>query len=494
MRTLRRIVPVLSIVVLLLLLALPMSASAEPGLAPSAAACSAWYAIKPGDTLNKIAAYYGTTAWRLARRTPGRAVFTVGGVAISCAALTLCFGLIHGLEVFLEGQTRTEIPANTVEVSPASKDLGSLLALLDPETSSQSQGANPLGEFLDAVLNRKLLTADQVQLLQGLPHVVSVSPGLSLWARSLSVEGVPGAASLVRVCARSTRDADSTRLASGAGFSSDEADEVILSAKLLEALGLYKSSAVLGKQVVLELSDLPMGLSGPASGPTVTWRARVVGVSPKSLLATVLVPEGRALALSRDIAADPLLGTPERYGFYAWVRVDEPRNVAGVAAGARVLGMGARTLAGQLESLGDVFAALHFGLGVVGAVLLAVAAMGILNTLLMSLYHRTRFVGLLVAVGASRGTVRSIFATEGVILGVTGALLGLAWGTLAGWWINQWAAHGFLAGWEGTRAFLLAPWFPGAMLAASALFGYLGSLYPAWQASRLDPVEALRHE
>ncbi len=67
MRTLRRIVPVLSIVVLLLLLALPMSASAEPELAPSAAACSAWYAIKPGDTLNKIAAYYGTTAWRLAR-------------------------------------------------------------------------------------------------------------------------------------------------------------------------------------------------------------------------------------------------------------------------------------------------------------------------------------------------------------------------------------------------------------------------------------------
>lgn len=66
MRTLRRIVPVLSIVVLLLLLALPMAASAESEPAPSAAACSAWYVIKPGDTLNKIAAHYGTTAGHLA--------------------------------------------------------------------------------------------------------------------------------------------------------------------------------------------------------------------------------------------------------------------------------------------------------------------------------------------------------------------------------------------------------------------------------------------
>jgi LysM repeat protein len=67
MSTLRRIVPVLSIVVLLLLLAVPMSASAETELVPTASACSAWYVIKPGDTLNKIAAWYGTTAGRLAQ-------------------------------------------------------------------------------------------------------------------------------------------------------------------------------------------------------------------------------------------------------------------------------------------------------------------------------------------------------------------------------------------------------------------------------------------
>ncbi len=65
MSALRRVVLVLSVLALLLL-ALPMTASAEPETAPSAAWCSAWYVIKPGDTLSKIAARYGTSVWYLA--------------------------------------------------------------------------------------------------------------------------------------------------------------------------------------------------------------------------------------------------------------------------------------------------------------------------------------------------------------------------------------------------------------------------------------------
>ena len=66
MRRLRRIVPIVSVIVLLLLLA-PMSAYAEPEQNTSGSGCSQWYLVKPGDTLNKIAARYGTTATYLAR-------------------------------------------------------------------------------------------------------------------------------------------------------------------------------------------------------------------------------------------------------------------------------------------------------------------------------------------------------------------------------------------------------------------------------------------
>lgn len=66
MRTFRRLAPVVSIVVLLLLLIGPMPASAAAEQTASGPGCSMWYVVKPGDTLNKIAAKYGTTASCLA--------------------------------------------------------------------------------------------------------------------------------------------------------------------------------------------------------------------------------------------------------------------------------------------------------------------------------------------------------------------------------------------------------------------------------------------
>ena len=65
MKALRRIVPVVSLVVLLLLLA-PLSALAAPEQTAAGPGCSAWYVVRPGDTLNRIAAWYGTTASHLA--------------------------------------------------------------------------------------------------------------------------------------------------------------------------------------------------------------------------------------------------------------------------------------------------------------------------------------------------------------------------------------------------------------------------------------------
>ena len=66
MGTFRRLAPVVSIVVLLLLLIGPMPASAETEQTASGPGCSMWYVVKPGDTLNGIAARYGTTASYLA--------------------------------------------------------------------------------------------------------------------------------------------------------------------------------------------------------------------------------------------------------------------------------------------------------------------------------------------------------------------------------------------------------------------------------------------
>jgi putative ABC transport system permease protein len=117
----------------------------------------------------------------------------------------------------------------------------------------------------------------------------------------------------------------------------------------------------------------------------------------------------------------------------------------------------------------------------------AVGGLGILNTMLMAVVERTREIGTLRAVGWSRALVLRLVLGEGVVISAAGGVLGLGLGMLAAELLIRWAPHGFL----DTR--YSAALFAEAFIVALVL-GLIGSLYPAWQASRLSPIEALRYE
>jgi len=134
------------------------------------------------------------------------------------------------------------------------------------------------------------------------------------------------------------------------------------------------------------------------------------------------------------------------------------------------------------SSLSAILGALTLALGAIGAISLAVAGVGIMNVMLVSVSERTSEIGLLRAVGASRGQIRACFLAEAALLSATGGLVGL------------------LAGWLGTRLLVrIWPALPASppawavaasvvlSLAVGTLFGWL----PARRATELDPVEAL---
>ena len=107
-----------------------------------------------------------------------------------------------------------------------------------------------------------------------------------------------------------------------------------------------------------------------------------------------------------------------------------------------------------------------------------------MNIMLVSVTERTREIGLRKAVGARRRDIRNQFLTEAVMLGLLGGLTGIALG------IGAAVAIAELVGWPITSvcsAILVAFAFAGAV---GVFFGF----YPAHQASRLDPIEALRFE
>jgi putative ABC transport system permease protein len=124
---------------------------------------------------------------------------------------------------------------------------------------------------------------------------------------------------------------------------------------------------------------------------------------------------------------------------------------------------------------------------IVSIVSLAVGGLGVLNTLLMSVSERTREIGTLRAVGWSRARVLSMILQEGFLVSALGALLGLAIGVAGAEALVAFAPRGFLGAQYSPLLF--------AEAAAVALaLGFLGSLYPAWKAGRLSPIEALRYE
>lgn len=123
-------------------------------------------------------------------------------------------------------------------------------------------------------------------------------------------------------------------------------------------------------------------------------------------------------------------------------------------------------------------------LGMIGGVSLLVGGIGVMNIMLVSVVERRREIGIRLAVGAKRSDIRTLFLVEAVMLSLVGGGLGVLIGILVAYVIA------LFSHWEFTL-FLLPPLIGFSVSAATGIFfGY----YPAYQASQLDPIDALRSE
>jgi len=115
-------------------------------------------------------------------------------------------------------------------------------------------------------------------------------------------------------------------------------------------------------------------------------------------------------------------------------------------------------------------------------------AVGMLNTMLMSVLERTREIGVLRALGWRRRQVVGMILKESLVLGLVGGACGILLG-MGLVWALQWIP--FVGG-------MLEPHYGAALLARAAVValvaGTIGGLYPAWRATRMRPVEALQYE
>src|SRR5256886_7511311 len=177
------------------------------------------------------------------------------------------------------------------------------------------------------------------------------------------------------------------------------------------------------------------------------------------------------------------------------VKADQTSNVDAVAKSIRTLGVGAATALSFVDQQLQVFNILSYVLGGIGGIALAVAAIGVINTMVMAILERTREIGVLRACGATRATIRRLFTLEARLLGFLGGVFGVAVGyrltRVANVFINQQLTASSV---KAHDIISLSLWLIATVIGATTLIGVGAGLYPAVRASRLNPVEALRYE
>ncbi|HEX4286543.1 MAG TPA: ABC transporter permease [Terracidiphilus sp.] len=144
----------------------------------------------------------------------------------------------------------------------------------------------------------------------------------------------------------------------------------------------------------------------------------------------------------------------------------------------------------EMKMVGAIFTAMDVFLGGVGIVTLGLGAVGIVNIMLVSVTERTREIGLLKALGATKRSILSQFFWEGLLLTGLSGLVGIIFsGGFMG--LLQYALTDKMPGWDPPR---LVPWSAALAMGALVISGVAAGLYPASKAAEMDPIEALRRE
>jgi putative ABC transport system permease protein len=192
-----------------------------------------------------------------------------------------------------------------------------------------------------------------------------------------------------------------------------------------------------------------------------------------------------------------ILGRQNAPGSYnaLYVRAKKMTDVEPIREEIEAMGFGVFSITDQLKEIKRGFLILDTALGAIGTIALIVAALGIINTMIMSILERTREIGIMKAIGGSENEIKGIFLIESGCIGILGGMFGL----FLGWIVTRIAnvVANFYLSKEGAPYidfFYIPLWLILGALVFSILVSLIAGLYPASRAARIDPVKALRHD
>ena len=190
----------------------------------------------------------------------------------------------------------------------------------------------------------------------------------------------------------------------------------------------------------------------------------------------------------------------DRESIYSQITVlaDDTNHVQSIEKELRAMGYDTSSSMDYLTQMQEQTKFLRSILGAIGVVAFFVAALSITNTMVMSIYERTREIGIMKVLGCKLSDIRGMFLIEAGIIGVIGGILGIGLSYIASAVVNTLAAKGGMSmvGIDASTSALsvIPPWLDLAALVLATAVGVISGLYPAIRATRLSALDAIKNE
>jgi putative ABC transport system permease protein len=425
---------------------------------------------------------------------------TTLGVAVGVASLVAMLSLGVGLQQLASSRLSKSGLFDSIFVTAKTNLRGPGAG--PPATRAASPKARPLDDDARAELAK-------------LPDVIEVYPQIRFFTE-VRFDGKPFA-TVVAGMPESSKQSGSFDGMQGSFFSSANADEAILQVEFAKELN-PQTRDLIGKDLVLRYAERQSLASESGGSPQNSGgfsvvpkekHLRIIGIvetEPASgfggfgsgrLLIPLPVAETLRAAQVNDLR-DVLRGSsaPDKPAYASLsVRMKSPSLVDGTEKKIKDLGFSAFSLLDASKSLRIFFSVFDLLLGIFGSLALAVATLGIVNTLVMAILERRREIGVLKALGAADGDVKQLFFVEAGAMGLSGGVLGV----LLGWLIGQaltLATNIYLKRQDlpGVQISSVPLWLIAGAIGFAVLVSLIAGLYPASRAAKLNPVDALRYE
>ena len=426
-----------------------------------------------------------TNLWRRKLRT----ILTMVGAMIGTASIVVMVSLGIGInQGYIDSLSETG-ELTTININ-SNTYYGGGMVMVGADGSGASQNTK-----IDDQLMRRISALD---------HVTVASPKMDIWNLSIWTGKLQSNYSLVAINPDAA-EAMGIRLTEGEYFSRNAGDtiEIIMGEDVKSSFRNPKSQrgantapaiAWLNTKFTAVLSDYN-NADDEGNPKKYEFKARVVGIAQGG---------GTEYGYNMYCSLDTMKTILKKYKKVftssgmkvdeypsAIVKVDDFNNVSAVQDQIEEMGLSCWSMADMIASMQESSRSLQLMLGGIGCVAMLVAAISICNTMLMSIYERTREIGVMKVLGCKMSKIGAMFLTEAGIIGFGGGAMGLGISYLLSFLINTLiAANG--AG-DSFRS-VIPPYLALGGIAFSVLVGVLAGLYPSQRAMRLSALAAIRNE